>query len=214
MITRLTQEELDYVDLMVRDRLAIKTQNKRVSFHNDHKILFMGLAGEVAAAKALGCRCDLEAYVGGDRHRGDLIRGPYSIELKTRHRHLPPDFLFPYRQDPIEFPNSFGLVGRWEVDYSVLELVGWFSKEDYPLWKGVFTVPGVREGLPTERTGVAHHHLRPMSGLVRILNEVEAETLYTGQTQGHVGGVGHGNDRGGCEANVGEMCPQLAHCLL
>jgi hypothetical protein len=211
MIARLTQEELDYIDQMVCDRIAIKTHNKRVSNMSDHRVLFMGLAGELAAAKALGCLCDLTAYVGGDRHVGDLRRGPYTIELKTRHKHLPADFMFPYGQDPIRFPNDFGLLGRWEVDYSVLELIGWFSAEDYTTKKQTIEVSGVREGVPTQRWGMVYGNLRPMSGLVRILNEVEAETLHTPETQGRHRSIGNGSSSGGSGVLIGELCPQLAH---
>jgi hypothetical protein len=214
MIIELTQAELDFVKDMAERRAALGKQSKRVSRMSDEEVSFMGIAGEFAAAKGLRCSFNPFPHRGGDGHKGDLTRGPYTISLKTRARHLPADFLFPTRQDPGTFPDDFGVVGRWLDRYWRLELVGWFSQAMYPTYKESITVGGTRSGTSETRNGFPHRYLlTDIERLKERLDAVEDETVSAMEKEGYIRYFRDRDYSRGSTVNIGDVYPQLANLL-
>lgn len=214
LIVELTQDELDFVKEQTEKRSALGKQSKRVSRMSDEEISFMGIAGEFAAAKGLGCLFNPFPHLGGDGHRGDLWKGPVTLSLKTRAKHLPADFLFPTNQDPGTFPDDYGVVGRWLERYWKLELVGWFSKAMYPTYKQSITVGGTRSGTPEVRNGFPHDYLiHDMNRLKERLDAINDPEVLTQQEEGCVRYFRHRDHRGGSTTNIGACCPELANLL-
>ena len=185
MIVTLTQDELDFVQSMVDARMALGKKSKRVSKMAEDRIVFMGIAGELACAKGLECTFDPLPHRGGDGHTGDLRRGNISIGIKTRHRHLPPDFLFPTGQVPHGFPDDYGVVGRWLENYHTLQIMGWFNKIAFAENATHIIVSGSRSGRIETRWGYPGSFLNTnISTLKEKLNGIEDAEVCALQSQG------------------------------
>jgi hypothetical protein len=151
-------------------------------------------------ARELGMLFDPESFVGGDGHSKDLWRGPVTASLKTRHSHLPSDFLFPDGQNPTvkrletgstshhpgEFPDDYGIVGRWTQPYVELEVVGYFSYFDWLKHNEWIEVTGVPPGKNNIRQGYREHNLRPIEELVFEIDMVPDEEISFVQSYGYV----------------------------
>lgn len=213
MIVELAQDELDYIQELTDRRCSIGKKSRRVSRYSEQEITFMGIAGEWAAAKGLGCLFNPFEHRGGDGHKGDLTRGPYTISLKTRAQHLPADFLFPPRQDPCGFPDDYGVVARWLDRYWKLELVGFFTRAEWMIGHRAITVGGTRSGHPEQRNGYPEHLLRPITELKERLDEINDAEVSTAQKQGYLRYFRDRDYRRGGTTYIGDVCPQLAHLV-
>ena len=213
LIVELTQPELDYIQDLTDRRCSIGKKSKRVSRYSEHEITFMGIAGEWAAAKGLGCLFNPFEHRGGDGHKGDLTRGDVTLSLKTRARHLPADFLFPTHQDPGTFPDNFGVVARWLDRYWKLQLVGYFSRESYGYLKESIQVGGTRSGKPEQRNGVRECHLSDIQELKERLDEIKDAEVSTAQKQGYLRYFRDRDYSRRSAVNIGDVCPQLAHLV-
>lgn len=214
MIVELTQDELDYIQELTDRRCSIGKKSRRVSRYSEQEITFMGIAGEWAAAKGLGCLFNPFEFRGGDGHKGDLTRGPITLSLKTRAKHLPADFLFPTHQDPGIFPDDYGVVARWLERYWKLELVGWFSQAMYPTYKESIQVGGTRSGQPEYRNGFPERYLiHDIDRLKARFDEIKDETVSAAQEAGYIRYFRDRDYRGRGATDIGARCPELAHLL-
>lgn len=161
--------------------------SKRVSNHGDSRIAEMGIAGEMATAKLLGCLFNPFPHRGGDGHKGDLWRNGTTISVKTRHQHLPAHILFPPNQIPSRWHDDFYVIGLWDQPYRVLDVVGYATRMDMEQHVTQLPVSGTRSGLVEQRTGFPEWRLRPIDSLISYLTEIEDEEVSTAQTQGYVG---------------------------
>lgn len=157
---------------------------------SEERITYMGIAGEFAAAKALGCAFDPFPRRGGDGHRRDLWKGGVTISVKTRHAYLDPDFICPPGQIPKQFHDDYGVVGRWIQEYDLLDLEGYFTREDY-IEHGAFIAPS--PSAAELRYGLDHRFFRPMEELVRILDAIHDETVPTFEAYGQLADQRYGN---------------------
>lgn len=165
----------------------MKKDNRRtVSRMSPYETALMGISSEYLMARTLGCHFDPRSFKGGDGHRKDLWRGFVTLSVKTRHAHLPSDFLFPPGQEPKGFPDDYGVVGRWTKPYVELDVVGFFDRAD---WQQNFTTikaTGVPEGRNPYRTGYPAECLRPIEELLFELDMVEDEKIRAIQDKGYL----------------------------
>lgn len=213
MISVLTREELDFVQTMADMRMLIKTKSKKVSDLSEETVVFMGIAGEFAAAKALGCLFDPFPYRGGDGHHRDLWRDGISITLKTRHSHNPAHFLYAPRQKPNRITDDYGVVGKWIDRYTTLELVGYLTRKDMERYVSTITISNYPKPQGTQRQGIYESRLRPIDELVSKLSEVNDEEVHTAQTQGYVGYFRDRFNSRGDTVHGRDMCSSLADAL-
>jgi len=188
MLSYLTKEEQAFIREQAEIRVMAKKWNtKQVSRYSNLRVVEMGIAGEFAMAKALGCMFDPWLHMGrGDGHRRDLWRGDITLSVKTRHGDLRPDFLYPPKQQPETFHDDYGVVGLWVEPYSVLELVGYLPKEAMNAYVIEIPVSGSKSGRTELRNGIPAYRFRPIDRLVEILEQVTDEEVHTAQTQGYI----------------------------
>lgn len=185
MIVSLNKAEQAFVREMAEVRCMFKKSSKRVSNHSDLRVVTMGIAGEMAMAKGLGCMFNPCTHRGGDGHRRDLWRGDVTLSVKTRHKHLPAHFLYPTGQVPKSFHDDYAVIGKWIVPYSTLDIIGYCTKEDMNRYVTTIAVSGTRSGQPELRVGVPFFRFRDIGPLIDRLQEIEDEKVHLAQTQGY-----------------------------
>lgn len=178
---------------MASDRADTKTSNRlTVSNFSFYTSGLQALTSEYLVARELGLLFDPQHYAGrGDGHKRDLWRGPVTASLKTRGSHLPGDFLFVPGQEPDEFPDDYGIVGRWcgpdWHPYRSLEIIGYFSYFDWVEDHEIITLPSrsLKPGDSGVRTGFREGNLRPIEELIYDLERVPDEKIRAIQNYGY-----------------------------
>lgn len=173
-----------------------KSERLTVSGKSKYSLALQAIASEYLVARSLGLLFDPSHFRGrGDGHRRDLWRGPVTVSLKTRGPHLPSDFIFPPGQNPGEFPDDYGIVGRWvgprDHPYSRLELVGYFTSFDWEEDKGIINLTNYRTGVTEPRDYYPAGKLRPLDELIYDLEKVTDAKIRAIQDRGYEWYFGH-----------------------
>lgn len=192
---------------MAADRAEAKSStNRTVSKFDPFTTSLQGIASEYLIARELGMLFDPTHFSGrGDGHKKDLWRGegkhgPVTASLKTRGSHLPSDFLFPPKQTPDEFPDDYGIVGRWlNRDYNALEIVGYFSYFDWIDKHETIVLPNthLKPGDNGVRIGYRGENLRPIEEMIYDLERVPDAKIRAIQDYGYQRYFGHWYRNGG-----------------
>lgn len=202
-IVTVSPEEEVFLQGIASDRAdAKRSERKTVSVKSKYEFALMAVVSEYLVAKELGMLFDPSHFRGhGDGHKRDLWRGPVSVSVKTRGSHLPADFIFPPGQHPGEFPDDWGVVGRWMGPhwhpYSRLELVGYFSYYDWNEHKTTENMTNYRTGEVAPREMYKEVHLRPIEELIYDLERVPDEAIRAIQDYGYERYFGHWYRSGG-----------------
>lgn len=196
-IATVSPEEEIFLQGIASDRADTKKSNKKtVSNKSNYEFALMAVVSEYVAARELGMLFDPTHFKGrGDGHKKDLWRGPVTASLKSRGGHLPADFIFPPGQNPGEFPDDYGIVGRWRGPdwhpYRSLELVGYFSSFDWEEHKVIEDMTNYRTGEVAPREMYKESNLRPMEELIYDLERVNDEAIRAIQDYGYERYFGH-----------------------
>lgn len=214
MIVSLDPEEQIIVQGIASDRAAKKKDYRdKVSYFSPYEVSLISVASEYLVGRALGMLFDPSHYAGGDGHKRDLWRGPVTASLKTRGFTQPSHFIFPPNQDPGEFPDDYGIVGRWvgprSNPYSTLELVGYFSYFDWLDHHEWIEMPWVKPGTTNKRRAYCQEHLRDINELVYDLERVKDETVLAVQKYGFKRCVGDWYRSGGDSVLRWDLCPAM-----
>jgi hypothetical protein len=188
MRVTLNPDEMDFCQKMAEWTMYLKPDNHRVVskldplFLDEHRY-----SSEMALAKLLGARSNPFPHVGGDGHKNDLLRGPYSISLKCR---TSPTTPLMYIQPPNDrhrfFQDDFGVVGR-RLSHIRLSFLTISWLRDWNENWSMQTIGGTRYQSGSKmRRILTPEYMYDILELDMILDQLENETLPTPQSGGYL----------------------------
>ncbi len=199
MLVKLQPEEEILMQMLAADRVDAGKRERKISkYMTPYTVCLMGISGEYLIAKTLGMFFDPTTHRGGDGHRRDLWRGDVTVSVKTKSKHLPADFLFVPSQHPGQFPDDYGVVGRWVCPYTVIDIVGFFDALDWRMYHEPIAVRGGPKNESPLRDGYAERHLRDIEELIYEIDMVEDATFSAVQDYGYFECIRDWHRRGRC----------------
>ncbi len=128
-LIRLSLAEIARCHRIIEQRQAVKKQfkvqtQKMDKHHNDLEIDFIGIKGEVAAAKFLGCHVDESATPEGD-DGSDLMWQGVRVQMKTAMTLHKPHLIIRHSG---YLTSDLYILGITTLEHNAVRLMGWLDK--------------------------------------------------------------------------------------